>query len=621
MPPIAQRLDPQPAQRKGIVLVSVLLVGVTWGVFWPVQGFEFLNYDDPDYVTANPMVARGLTLDGIRWAFSGAHAANWHPLTWISHMVDVELFGLDASGHHRVNLLIHSLNVLLVFCFFFRATGAWGGSLFVSLLFALHPTRVECVAWVAERKEVLSFFFGLLCLLAYLRWVERGGIWNFVAVWGALAAGLLSKPMLVTVPFILVLLDVWPLRRVSVWRESGEDGADRGRGSWKKILAEKVPLFLLVVVVSWVTVWAQSSGGALKALDSYSLGGRFAHSAVAYTHYLGTIFAPRGLSVFYPISPEQVTGFRVVLAGMFLVGGSVGAVIVSRRYPFGFVGWFWFLGALVPVVGIVRVGDQAWANRYLYYPAIGVFLVVTWIAKGFFGGLGSRGQWGLWMGAVLLVVLAGVGTRRELAYWQESRTLFSRAVEVTGENFVAQNNLASLALREGEFETAARHAREAIRIEPRVAEAHQNLGTASLKLGRVPEAVRSYREALRLRADLVAVHGLLGEALLQLKEYEAASVHLLKAVEAGVASRVGLASAYSKLGRTTEAIDELRRAVEENPKSVAAPFNLGVLLSREGRWSEAERAFESVLALDPADREAADRLQEVRRRGGLGNEN
>ena len=480
---------------------------------------QFVSYDDLKYVIENPLVRAGLTMEGIHGAFATIHDANWFPLTLLSHMLDVELFGTNPAGHHGVNLLLHGVTTLLIFHFFKRTTGAVGRSVVTAALFALHPLRVESVAWAAERKDVLSALFGLLTILSYLRYVRRPNLGRYLAVALFLVLGLMAKPMLVTLPLVLVLLDVWPLCRLR-WVEPPSNSPMAGipRVTLIRSLMEKSPLLLLSAASSVVTYIVQQRGGSLD--PAVTFGYNLAAAVVAYAVYLGKIIWPAGLAVFYPLpqgfSAGEVAGSLLLLAvlSLFCLGR-------WRQAPYLAVGWLWYLGTLVPVSGVVRVGAQFIADRYTYLPSIGISVIFAWGGWSLLARLRYRAEIVAPV-TVAMLFLLGVLTWIQVGYWQNTITLFERALAVTQGNWLAHNNLATTLIQAGRLEEAHGHLTEAIRIRPDYVSAMTNLGVISGMLGNNPQAIAYYRKALEINPQEVDAHFNLGIAYLGSGEHDKA---------------------------------------------------------------------------------------------------
>jgi protein O-mannosyl-transferase len=656
---------------RQLAVLCALLVGVTLVTFWPVRYHEFINFDDPDYVTENDRVKQGLSWPGVEWAFTTGHASNWHPVTWLSHMLDVKLFGLDAGKHHLTNLLFHSANSVLVLLLLWQMTGAVWRSALVAALFALHPLHVESVAWVAERKDVLSTFFGLLTLMAYVRFVRqsqvpglKAKIWYGIAL-GSFALGLMSKPMLVTWPFVMLLLDFWPLRRVTTvgWQNQAknvatthptlsttlsstatEDGpveAERASRTWKRLAMEKVPFLALVVGSCVVTFLVQHEGGTVTTGSNLPLGDRLENAVVSYVKYLGKMVWPTDLAIFYPHPEtrypmsEQWPWWLIGIAALFLVCISMLAVRQLRERPYIGIGWFWYLGTLVPVIGIVQVGTQAMADRYTYIPAIGMFITLVW----YLGEIAARAPSGkLVMSAatsgILFVCL--LITRTQLTYWRDSFSVFHHAVAVTRNNAPAHANLGTEYARRGEVEQARIHFQAALAADPSFADADCNLGLLAQNQGKLAESATYYRNALRINPNHVLAHNNLGTvlwrqgqsdeaelefnlALLLQPDYVDANVNLgnllleqrrplesescflaaLRMRPGQVSARVGLGLALKMQGQLAEAVTQLGEAVRVEPQNLEAALNLGVMLNALGQTNEAAGYLQQVMQVKP----------------------
>jgi tetratricopeptide (TPR) repeat protein len=561
-------------------LLSLSLALATLLLYLPVREFAFINYDDPEYVTQNRVVQAGLTWNGIQWAFSGWQVSNWHPLTWLSHMLDCGIFGLDPGPHHLVSALIHALNAGLLCGVLMRLTGSlWAGAM-VAALFALHPLRVESVAWVSERKDVLSGFFFCLTLWAYWRYAlakkscagegappgqnPRAGAfspmrWHLLTA-TFLALGLMCKPMLVTVPCLLLLLDYWPLRR-------GCDAPHRLEWeNWGRLAREKWSLFLLAAVSCVVTYLAQR-GEAMATTEVTPLGLRFSNAAVAYARYLLKTLWPTDLAVLYPL-PESWPWSQVFPAVTLLLGLTWLAWRYRAERPHLIVGWLWFLGTLVPVIGIVQVGSQAMADRYTYLPQIGIFVAVVFEARYWLGRF-QAGWLAPAVGSAVVLLLCAVVSTRQLSYWKSSETLFSRTVQVTRNNAVAHINLGIALQESGRLQDALREYQTALRLRPSSPEVHNNLGNLLTQLGAHETALAHYRETLRLKPRSIA--------------------HL------------NLAAALGRLGRFEEALQHCAEA-ERSDADDTRPFCLrGQLALWQGRSGEALAQFREALRRDPND--------------------
>jgi protein O-mannosyl-transferase len=495
----------KPRQRWLTIGVSVFLSSLTWLVFGQTLGYDFVNYDDPSYVYQNTRITSGINLANVAWAFTHVHSENWHPLTTITHMLDCQLYGLHAGWHHFTNVLLHCLAVVLLFVALERMTGVLWRSAFVAAVFAVHPLHVESVAWIAERKDVLSAVFFMLTLLAYLHYTRAPSIGRYLTVAFVIALGLMSKPMLVTLPFVLLLLDFWPLGRFEARK------SNTGRQLLRLIL-EKIPLIALSVVSSIVTFLAQR--GAIGWTEELPISERISNAFVAYVIYIRQMFWPAGLAVFYPHPENRLPVWEVSLAVIVLVGITLAAFAFRKRVPYLLTGWLWYLGMLVPVIGLVQVGWQGHADRYTYLPQIGLYIAVTWAVSDF---IRSWGFQRITLGAATVLLVGALSWRAWLqtSYWRDSETLFTQALAVTSNNDVALNNLGIIFLDKGQLDKAISKLEAAIDLRPENAPAHNNLAKALLRKGQVSEAMVHYRKFLELEPANVEARNTLGTALIQ----------------------------------------------------------------------------------------------------------
>jgi tetratricopeptide (TPR) repeat protein len=571
--------------RPAPVLACAGLVAAVLAVYGRVVGHGFVAYDTPVYLTENPWVRRGLSIDGLRWAFTEFHAANWHPLTWISHMADVQVLGMRPGPMALENALWHAANACLVLVFLERATGELGKSLLVAALFALHPLHVESVAWIVERKDVLSTFFGLSSLLAWLRWTRAGSRGAYAASLALLALGLLAKPMLVTWPFVLLVLDFWPLARL--------------RLGFRRLALEKVPFLLLSVLSSIATVRAQQAGGAVQSFENFRFGARLANAAVAYAAYLGKTFLPVDLCFYYPSSPRGLPAAHVVGCGLLLLAASAAAIALRRRAPWLLAGWLLFLGTLVPAIGIVQVGGQAMADRYTYVPLLGVFVAVAW-------SLPLARPVAASAAAVACAALGGLAWR-QVGFWKDTRALAEHALAVSPGNYMAHDVLGIELVGAGRLDEGAREFRAALSIAPGDLQAASNLAGALQRLERHAEAETVLRKALALSPRAADLHRRLAIVL----EHENRNAEALAEVDLALASDPRdpfalhvRAIALEALGRFDEARNDLARSIEILPGEAAVRMRLARLLLRRGDVDAAEAEIRAAIALDPGNAEA-----------------
>jgi tetratricopeptide (TPR) repeat protein len=583
---------------------------------------DFVNFDDGSYVSENLLVRQGLTSNNIVWAFTVFWAGNWHPLTWLSHMLDCQLFGMNPGAHHMVNVAIHGMSTVTLFVAMRTMTGKVWRSAFVAALFAVHPLHVESVAWVAERKDVLSTFFGLVAILCYARYARSRSVGRYVVVALFFALSLMSKPMLVTFPFVLLLLDVWPLKRFAMEKER-----------WASLILEKLPLLAMSVASSIVTFKAQHAAGAVQPIELLPLGRRLTNAINAYADYLYKTFWPVNMAAFYPF-PDEIPVGQVVIALLVLIGITTGVVILARARPWLIVGWLLYLGTLVPVIGFVQVGDQSMADRYTYLPLIGIFFMIAWSIP--YSGLADNHR--KVVSFLIAAILLGLSslTFAQVRVWKNTTTLFEHAIEVTKGNFLAHNLLAGAIGQTGDLDGARDQIEKALQLKPNYAGAHYNLGmimlyrrdfekaqeefnfalqankldpmawnalgVAQVNLGKTDEAIANYRHAIELDPSFAEAFTDLGAALLQKQKFEEA----IDASEKSLQLRPGLAeshatigAAYWNLGKATESIFHNQRAVELSPNLVSARVNLAVALFAKGRVDEAITHAEYALNIDP----------------------
>jgi tetratricopeptide (TPR) repeat protein len=605
-------------------LMAGLLAVVTVSLYWPATHCDFVLDDDPEFLTENPHVQGGLSWEGVKWAFGNTQQAGyWAPLMWLSHMLAWHFFGMHAWGHHLVNVLLHAANTTTVFLAFRRLTRATWRSLMVAALFGLHPLRVESVVWVTERKDVLSMLFLILTLWAYARYVAAAParsassrLWYGATV-GMFVMGLMSKPALaVTLPCLLLLLDYWPLRRMRN-AERGMPSAEAGdtqpatpnplhashfrfRSAILPLLLEKLPFLALAALAGVMTVMAQKRGGNLVSDASLAFGARTGNALISYCRYLGKLWWPRDLAVFYPF-PGHWPLAEVLLAGGLILGLSVLFFVQRGPYPYFLMGWLWFLGALVPVVGLVQAGPQAMADRFTYVPSLGVLIVAIWGASELTRPWRYRVM-ALSVASGTAIVLWLALTRQQIGYWKDTEALFRHALQVTADNYYAHNDLGVALGQKGQIDEAICQYQEALRLKPDYAHGHNNLGIALYEKGRIDDAISQYQAALRLSPDYALAHNNLGAALSKKGQIDEAIRHYqealrLKPDHAEAHNNLG-AALYDK-GQIDEAIGQYQAAVRLKPDYALAHNNLGAALCEKGRFDEAIRQYQEALRLKP----------------------
>ena len=590
--------------RQRTLLLCLLLTVVVLVSYSPITANGFLNYDDDGYITGNPQVQAGLTSATVKWAFTTYDKANWHPLTWLSHALDCELFGLKPAGHHYTNVVLHAANAVVLFLFLQVATGCRWRSLMVAALFALHPINVESVAWASERKNVLSMLFFLLALYAYvwyvLKWQARtpgstqSNLGRYSAVACLFALGLLSKPQIVTLPFLLLLLDYWPLQRIGLPAGTNQTGTNKvvaGREARPErtpsvslgwLVIEKLPLLLLSAASVFMTMRAQRAGGAVKTLAQYSALLRVETCVISYARYLQKAFWPSHLVALYPHPTQLYPAWQVAAAALALI--LITAAVLTppardRRYLA--VGWFWFLGSLVPMIGLVQVGTQAMADRYAYIPFIGLFLMVTWLVADWVEAHRFSIRW-LAVASVACLLLLGTLTYRQVGYWHDTESFWLRTLSLTRNNFVAEDMLGDFLSSQGRREDAAIHYRAAVVIHPDDIPANLNLAFYERDRGNLPAAIDHY----------------------QIVVLRAARLNNDAAVAVRIMAYINLGSAYTQLDEPAKAKQSFEAALQLAPDAAEAPeamVGLGLLAQKDGDLPEAVRQYSHAMAVQPTD--------------------
>lgn len=657
MTPQKKNANPLPASSKFFHqlfrpgVIGLLLTIITIAIYQPVRHHDFISLDDPVYVSENPRVSGGLTSENILWAFQTTEGGSWHPLTWLSLMLDGQFFGLKAGGYHIINVLLHVVSTLLLFAVLRLMTGTLWRSAVVAALFAWHPLHVESVAWVSERKDVLSTVFWLLTLWAYAKYsrlarntghgetvqsprpTQQRWLYYGLAL-GCFLLGLMSKPMLVTLPFVMLLLDHWPLQRMTNIRV----------GNVWPLLREKLPFFTISAGASGLTLWAQRKSEAIASLDWAPMSARIANSLVSYSRYLGKTFWPVDLAIYYPHRWDW-SAFVILSAAVLFVGLSCAAFRWKRSQPYFLTGWFWFAGTLVPVIGLVQVGSQSMADRYTYVPLIGVFIMLAWGIAALAGSASTIQKRAIVAVALLAAGTCAALTANQVRHWQDSEKLFRHALAVTRNNDLAHNILAAGLIERGQADEAIEHCRVALQLRPDAPDTLKNLGLAYASQGRYNEAISQYERALQIRPgdertcnslglalasqgklaaateqfrlalqarpDALDVLNNLGLALALQGQTEAALKHYehalkLKPDQEKVLNNIGLALAGSQ--RLDEALDYYRRALRVKPDYVDALVNSGVALTAKGQFDLAIESYRAALRLKPDNLEALNNL-------------
>ncbi|MGD8367990.1 MAG: tetratricopeptide repeat protein [Desulfobacterales bacterium] len=594
--------DSYPGRRPGLA-VFLLLTALTLATLGPVVFNDFINYDDPVYVTANPVVSKGLSGEGVRWALTAVYDGNWFPVTWLSHMIDVSLYGLNPAGHHLSSLMLHLANTLLVFVVLQNATRRRWPSALAAALFAVHPLHVEPVAWVAERKELLGTFFGLLAAGAYIRYVSRPAVGRYLAVMILFLLSLSAKPMWMTFPLLMLVLDIWPLGRL---RFTGAESLGQGRRSATELFVEKIPLFGISVLSGLLALFTQHSGGGVQSFERFSLPVRVANALVAYIVYLKQTIWPSGLSVYYPHPGAQIGFWKPAAAAILLVAISLWTIRRIGDRPYLVAGWAWYLISLLPVIGLVQLGTQAMANRYAYVPLIGIFFAATWGGRDIFAGRTKSRVWPVIASGAVILSLAAA-SRVQLGYWENSMTLFAHARQTTRPNIVVLINLGKAYESREDFATAETLYRQALDLNPTHPVALFNTARIASRRGDRERAEALYRRMLSLYPeDANAASNLAG--LLVEKGLHREALRWYRAALAAEPNRsdtlANLANLFSLMGRFTEARRYFERALVLTPDDATTHQNYAEVLARKGHIEEAiDQLAEAIRA--GADRKSA----------------
>jgi tetratricopeptide (TPR) repeat protein len=583
-------VKPKRSETIRAMFICIALAAVVFTAFEGVRNNGFVNYDDDLYVTDNPVVQGGLNFESILWAFTTWHAGNWHPLTWISHLIDSSVFGKNPAGHHLVSVGFHIANVILLFLILKKMTNANWLSAFVAAVFGLHPLGVESVAWVAERKNILSSFFAFLTIAAYLRYAEKPNLRQYVAVTACFAAGLLAKPMLVTLPFLLILLDYWPIRRFEnvkgvVWL-------------WQAF-AGKAPLILMSAASCVVTYLAQARSDAVMDIVTAPLWLRLSNAIMSYSGYIGKIFYPVSLAVLYPLDFNG-RGFWLTaasFAGIFII--TLVVIAVRRRHRFLLTGWFWYLGTLIPVIGLVQVGVQSMADRYTYLPGIGIYIITAWLAWGIVTKLDLPRIVPAAAGAMVLVVLLLI-TRAQVGYWKDSLTLCEHTLAVTKNNYIMQNNLGEALRTTGHPDEAIEHYKQAIEINPMHARSHNNFGCALRDKGILPEAAAEFEKATAIQPGYAKAHNNYGAVLAGQKRYGDAIREFGKALSINPYYLSAMNNMWQAgtQGDMPDAVLEVLLDLEHRvPGYAELYYRAGIIYETIGKPEEAKKQFEKAFEL------------------------
>ena len=594
-----KQVDKIPKKYQALC-IYLLLALVTIAVFWQVGSCDFISYDDLDYVRNNDRVNTGLSWENVIWAFTKSHASNWHPLTWVSHMLDCQLFGLDPGGHHLTNLLLHLANTLLLFAVLSRMTGAVWRSVFVAAAFALHPLHIESVAWVSERKDVLSTLFWILTMGAYLGYVNRPNKGRYVLTLLVFGLGLMAKPMLVTLPLVLLLLDYWPLGRFQKTSHHVDTGRTQ-KAIFGHLFLEKIPLLALSAGSCAITFFAQQKGGAVMATNMIPIDLRIANAIISYAKYIGKMIWPSRLAVIYPHPFGALVTWQTVLTTVLLLAISVWVICLAKKRGYFAVGWFWYIITLLPVIGIVQVGSQAMADRYTYIPLTGLFIIIAWAGAELTTKLPYRKILLAVLSVTVLLAMA-ITSRLQLRHWRNSVAIFEHALEVTENNNIAHGYLVRPLFKQGRVDEAIAHNYQALRINPNDYVGHINLGFILSKSGKFDQAVEYYTRAIQIGPDYPAAYIDLGTVLMKqgkiaeaIEQYQ--QVLRLTPDNAKVYNDMGIA--LSRQDKLDSAVAYFNKALQIDPEFAKAHCNLGYALTRQGKFDKAVEHYTRAIQITP----------------------
>ena len=589
-------------------VICILLSALVLAVYWKVQYHEFINYDDGRYITENKHVKSGLSKENFIWAFTHSHSSNWHPITWLSHMLDSHFYGLNPNGHHLTSLGLHIANSLLLFLVLCRMTGEVWKSCFVASLFAFHPINIESVAWVSERKSVLSTFFWLITTWAYINYVQKKNFIRYSIVFLFFILGLMSKPMLVTLPFVFLLLDYWPLNRFKIPPANKPPSAkevNQIKNSLLSLFIEKIPFLVLVVGSSTITLIAQKSWGSIVSLETAPLTSRISNALVSYLKYLEKMVWPNNFSIFYPYPTDGFVLWKVLMSVLVLTTITFVSIRLIKKAPYLAVGWFWYLGTLIPVIGLVQVGQQAMADRYAYIPFIGMFIIIAWGLPGLLKNYLFRKKLVLFLAGIYFSVLMTL-CWIQLQYWENSIKIFQHAINVTVKKYPSfvgiYNNLGVVLIAQNKFEEARTNLKKAVELQPNYPESHNNLGYALSELNRFSEANIHYKKAIRLKPDYAEAHNNLANSLSKKSNFNQAIIHYKKAIQLKPEyskAHFNLGVTLNKWNHSEEAISQLEEAIRLEPNFFQAHLALGNILILKDKFERALYHLEITIKIDP----------------------
>ena len=595
------------AHRKQVLfLISIALVAATLVAYEPIRHNGFVNYDDNEYITENPDVSGGITRDSVIRAFTQSHYYMWHPLTTISHMLDCQFFGLNPLGHHLISVLFHTVNSLLLFWILFNITGAVWPSAVVAAIFALHPVQVESVAWAAERKTVVSGLFWFLTIAVYTWYTKRPSTGRYISLFGVYALCIMTKPVVVTLPLVLLLLDYWPLGRLKFGRQietQKSKASDLQRLSAGRLIAEKIPLLALSIVLGVITVIVQHGGETIASLEKIPLNYRINNMFLSYISYIGKTIWPSRLAVFYPSPLENLSVTTAVVCSLLFFLITAIGIYIGRRRKYIAVGWLWFVGTLVPVIGLVQSGSQAMADRYMYVPILGLLIIIVWSVKEL---IAYQSRWRYIAVVTSVVVLSSlvILTRMQVRHWQNGLTLFEHALKVTENNDLAESGYALALAAKGRFDEAESHMRRAVRINPNPTffDDRISLGFILLQQGKLNEAIARLNEVIKGKPDSARVHYFLAVALEKQKKYDDAIKSLTNTLKLDPnypeASKM-MGSLLLATGKLNEAVPYLNEALRTDANQVEIYKSLGLVYNQLGKYEKATQVWTRALELQP----------------------
>jgi tetratricopeptide (TPR) repeat protein len=589
-------------KKRVTLFIYIVLAAAAVIAYEPVRHNGFVGYDDNEYIVKNPHITGGITQQSITWAFTKPYASNWHPLTWISHILDCQVFGLNPLGHHLVSVLFHIANTLLLFWILTNITGTFWASAFVAAVFAVHPVQVESVAWVSEQKTMLSGLFWLLTIAAYVRYTRRPAFGRYILVLLVFGLCIMTKPIVVTLPLVLLLLDYWPLERIGEQRtEDRRREEERQRASLKWLIIEKIPLLAMSAFLCVMTFVSQESGGAVLTTKNIPLDQRIANVFLSYITYIGKMIWPSGLAVYHPHPRTSFSDTAVVICALLFVLITVFSIYMGCRKKYVIVGWLWYVGTLVPMIGLVQVGAQAIAYRYMYLSMLGLLIIIAWAVKDL---AANRFRWKVVAAVSAIVMLSAfvILTRMQVRHWQNTITLFEHTLNVTKDNAAAEHNYGYALFEAGRLDEAAIHLNRAVQLVPEFVEARNNLGKLYLKQGKINEAIECFTELAKRKDAPAEVHYSLASALLMQKRYDEAIKHLAIVLELDpdfAHAPSAMAVALMSAGRADEAIACFNKYLRLNENSAELHYNLAVALVMQKKYDEAIKHFTRVTELDP----------------------